>query len=138
MSPRKRKSTHAEIIRSLFPVFRRVLSPRQSLCLELHYFGGKSLSEIGREQGISRQAVLDAVVHGEQRLLELGQCLQEAGISLPQYLGSPPPEQSFKDLLERLRALREQIAREGIIYSPRWIVDELEAIEASLRRPLSP
>lgn len=130
MSPRKRSCPQAQVIGELLRVFSPVLSPRQRTCLAAHHHEGKSLSAIARELGISRQAVLDTVRHGENHLLRLGRCLWDAGIMLKAQAQPtlPMPEAA----LQALRELRERVAREGIIYSPRWIVEELEKIEASL------
>lgn len=132
MSPRKRSCPEAEVIRNLLRVFSPILSPRQRTCLAAHHHEGKNLSAIARELGISRQAVLDTVRHGERHLLKLAKCLSDAGITLKgqSHLAMPMP----KAVLQRLGDLRERVAREGIIYSPRWIVEELEKIESSITR----
>jgi len=120
MSPRKRKAINADDIRKLLPLFIGVLSPKQQLFLQEHYYQGLSLAEVARRHGVSRQAVLDAVSHGEKKLLKLGSCLEPRSVC--------QHESTLADVKNALQALRDRIAREGIIYSPRWIVEELEAL----------
>ncbi|MCX7626186.1 MAG: helix-turn-helix domain-containing protein [Candidatus Sumerlaeaceae bacterium] len=131
MSPRKRICPHAPQIRALLQIFAALLSPRQRMCLVAHHLEGRSLSEIARELGISRQAVLDTVRHGENHLIKIANCLAAVGMSLTGE--SPPQMPKLEAVIHALDDLRDRVAREGIIYSPRWIVDELDRILAALR-----
>lgn len=45
-----------------------ILTNTQEKCIRLHYLEGKSMSDIGRELGVSRQAVQDNVQRGISRL----------------------------------------------------------------------
>jgi len=124
MSPRKRQCPYREEIVQLLRIFGALLTPRQRACLYAHHVEGKGLSDIARELQISRQAILDTIRHGEKNLLAISACLAAAGISL----SSAHAGSQVRDALELLEDLRERVAREGIIYSPRWIVEELERI----------
>jgi GAF domain-containing protein len=130
MSPRKRQCPYRSEIERLLAIFADVLSDRQRECLQRHYVRGQSLSQIGRDLNISRQAVLDAVLHGEQRLLVLGECLKRAGLfPAPSDEGGHAPTDS---IVQALISLRDRLAHEGVIYSPRWIIEELEGILSAL------
>ncbi|MGB9693027.1 MAG: sigma factor-like helix-turn-helix DNA-binding protein, partial [Candidatus Sumerlaeaceae bacterium] len=129
-SPRKRRCPYSSVIQQLLPVFATLLTQRQRECLHAHHIEGKRLSEIARQFGISRQAVLDAVRHGEQHILDMAECIAKLGATPERPL--PHSVQSPSFLRQELAELRERIAREGIIYSPRWIVDELDHILSRL------
>lgn len=45
-----------------------ILTDTQQKCIRLHYLQGKSMSDIGRELGVSRQAVQDNVQRGISKL----------------------------------------------------------------------
>ena len=47
-----------------------LLTGRQQLCLDLYFNQDLSLAEIAGQEGISRQAVRDALVRGERALCE--------------------------------------------------------------------
>ena len=49
----------------LFDLYGALLTERQQRCLELHLYEDFSLSEIGEELGISRQAVYDNIHRAE-------------------------------------------------------------------------
>ncbi len=52
----------------LFDLYGALLTEKQQKCLELHLFEDFSLSEIGEELGISRQAVYDIIHRSEQAM----------------------------------------------------------------------
>ncbi|MGL5269170.1 MAG: YlxM family DNA-binding protein [Selenomonadaceae bacterium] len=53
---------------ALFDFYGALLTEKQQRCLEMHLFEDFSLSEIGSELGISRQAVYDIIHRSEQSL----------------------------------------------------------------------
>lgn len=55
-------------ISALFDFYGALLTEKQQRCLEMHLFEDFSLSEIGSELGISRQAVYDIIHRSEQSL----------------------------------------------------------------------
>lgn len=130
MSPRKRKCPYSAEIRQLLPAFSSLLSERQRQCLHAHHIEGLGLAQIARRYQISRQAVLDAVLHGEKHLLALAQCLKE--YRDPHAAITEDAPTSLGSLRGKLFELRERIAREGIIYSPQWIIDEIDALLETL------
>lgn len=54
----------------LFDFYGALLTGKQQQCLEMHYIHDLSLSEIGSELGVSRQAVYDILKRAEQTLEE--------------------------------------------------------------------
>ena len=54
--------------RNLREVRRRELTPRQQELLHLHYDQGLSMTEIARQQGISRSAVSRTISRGRDKL----------------------------------------------------------------------
>lgn len=55
-------------ISALFDFYGALLTEKQQRCLVMHLFEDFSLSEIGSELGISRQAVYDIIHRSEQSL----------------------------------------------------------------------
>ena len=55
---------------ALFDFYGALLTEKQQECLKMHLFEDFSLSEIGEELGISRQAVHDTLKKAEQSLTE--------------------------------------------------------------------
>ena len=53
---------------ALFDLYGALLTEKQQKCLELHLFEDFSLSEIGEDLGISRQAVYDIIHRSEQAM----------------------------------------------------------------------
>lgn len=63
---------------ALLDCYGSLLTPRQREYLELYYNENLSLAEIASEFGISRQAVHDAMRHGEEQLLNYESALHMA------------------------------------------------------------
>lgn len=119
----------------LLHIYGALLTPKQYAMTSGYCLEGKSFSQIAREQGVSRQAVHEAV-RGVQRLLryyeeklklkEFPRQVPLTPESLAGLVARPtntPP--GIRDGVERLHALRNKITRKGIIYNSDWIVQEL-------------
>lgn len=52
----------------LFDTYRNMLTEKQCRCMELYFDEDLSLTEIGTEMGVSRQAVFDLLKRVEQQL----------------------------------------------------------------------
>ncbi|MEG1743073.1 MAG: sigma factor-like helix-turn-helix DNA-binding protein [Clostridia bacterium] len=63
-------------ISDLFDYYAPVLSARQRDVLDLYYNEDLSLSEIAENLAITRQAVRDAIIHGEEALYSFEERLQ--------------------------------------------------------------
>lgn len=125
----------------LVEVYGALLTERQREVLELHHVGGKSLAEIGRRTGVSRQAVHDAATSGETLLLEfeekLGLAARLKGKS-PTETPKPPPRARTAAthspaVAERLERLCVRLNQQRILYSTDWLVTELRQVLQELR-----
>lgn len=80
-----------------------LLTKRQKECLELYYYENLTLAEIADYFHISRQAVHDAMRHGEEQLLMYEEALQLA-----------EKRRKYKDAIERLRGELPEEVRERV------------------------
>ncbi|WP_075428470.1 YlxM family DNA-binding protein [Selenomonas sp. GACV-9] len=99
---------------ALFDLYGALLTEKQQECLRMHLFEDFSLSEIGEELGISRQAVYDNI-HRSQKAMEayeeklgLAQRYQEERQELAKIyesiegLRQPSNEAAVAEVLDRL------------------------------------
>lgn len=84
----------------LFDLYGPLLTEKQQECLRLHLFEDFSLSEIGEELGISRQAVYDNI-HRSQKAMEA----YEAKLGLAARYQAE--RQELASVAEEVRALRQ-------------------------------
>ncbi len=77
-----------------------VLTEKQREVIELYYEDDLSLSEIAEHSGITRQGVRDAIKRGENTMLEL-----------EENLGFVKKMEEYRERLERISALNEEIER---------------------------
>lgn len=87
-------------------------------CLE-----GKSFSQIAREQTVSRQAVHEAV-RSVQRMLHY----YEEKLGLIKTGKIPGTGAKVSHAVESLTALKSKITRKGVIYSPDWLMTDLNEV----------
>lgn len=80
-----------------------LLTKRQKECLELYYYENLTLAEIADYFHISRQAVHDAMRHGEEQLL-----MYEGALHLAE------KRRKHKDAIERLRGELPEEIRERV------------------------
>lgn len=80
-----------------------LLTKRQKECLELYYYENLTLAEIADYFHISRQAVHDAMRHGEEQLLMYEEALRLA-----------EKRRKHKDAIERLRGELPEEIRERV------------------------
>jgi hypothetical protein len=80
-----------------------LLTKRQKECLELYYYENLTLAEIADYFHISRQAVHDAMRHGEEQLLMYEEALHLA-----------EKRRKHKDAIERLRCELPEEIRERV------------------------
>jgi len=133
---------------ALMDLYGGLLTPRQRQFVLMHYEDDLSFGEIAREQGISRQAVHDAVKHAERSLesyearLGLNQRGLRPGGEAPQApeagdagSAAAPPESvaALRGLHKRLEALHDSLGRSGgIIYNADGVTREVAAIARDL------
>lgn len=94
---------------------------------------GKSFSQIAREQGVSRQAVHEAV-RGVQRLLryyeeklQLAKLSRSASRKGGSAAAGAASDGVLAEAVTRLESLCNQVKREGIIENPDWLIGEIDA-----------
>lgn len=135
---RVRSQQDRESSEELLRIYGVLLTPKQYAMTVGYCTEGKSFSQIAREQGVSRQAVHEAV-RGVQRMLRY----YEEKLQLKEFPRPLPMGQAsgdgktghdgssktpVREGIERLHSLRNKITRKGIIYNPKWIVDELNDV----------
>lgn len=113
----------------LLQVYGSLLTPKQYAMTAGYSIEGKSFSQIAREQGVSRQAVHEAV-RGVQRLLKyyedkLKLKAEPRGQQSRSEQQDTTSSASVTDAVNRLESLRNKVIRKGIIYTPDWIVQEI-------------
>lgn len=128
------KSAERDRLRGLLEQFGSLLTERQVSMMRSYAVDGLSFSQIAREQGVSRQAVHEAVRAAERTLTDYESKLahlagSNTGIGLRARAtaglnGSRDIEQVFA----RLEQLKLKIARSGIIYSVDWIRREIDGV----------
>ena len=99
----------------LYDLYGGLLTGKQRECLRLHIAEDFSLTEIGEELGITRQAAHDNIRRAERALTEMEETL---GLLARQQT----QEQALTAICAELRALREPIACTDVCR----IADELE------------
>mgnify|MGYP001129320942 CR=1 FL=1 len=131
----RRQKERAEV-RELMQVYGVLLTPRQQEYMD-GFVAGKSFSAMGRDSGVSRQAVHEAVRAVQRQLRwyeeKLGLLRMRSGGSQ-----TPPTAQDLAkrhQAADRLKLLAEFIREQGIIYSPDLVVRELQDIMAYLGVP---
>ncbi len=125
MSPRKISQQSRDRLALLLDTYGALLTEKQARMIALYAKQGVSFAEIGRREGVSRQAVHDAVRHGEKLLEEYDGKLRITKASHPHL----PPQINGAKAIERIQNLKARIAHQGIIYSADWIVAELNEIQ---------
>jgi len=122
-------------IATLFGIYGPLLSERQRRFIDLHYNDDLSLSEIAEGEGISRQAVFDAIKQGKKRLARFENVLHmgERAMAGEQATGTAPaaPAGGSARIRERLDEL-DQMARSGVIYDTRRVKEVTQEIRNSL------
>ena len=63
----------------LFNIYGPLLTEKQQRCLTMHLFDDFSLSEIGADLQVSRQAVYDILHRSEQTMMEYEELMQGIG-----------------------------------------------------------
>lgn len=121
-------------VRALLDLYGTLLTPKQLLLARCHYQQEKSLSEIARQQQVSRQAIHDAMAQVRHQLEYYEEKLQlwakrDAAHLVPAQTSVPP------QLREKLEGLRARISRQRIIYSVDWIVNDLNDLLRLLDSP---
>ena len=104
----------------LFDLYGELLTEHQQKCMELYLFENFSLTEIGEELGISRQAVHDNI-HRSQKAMEkydeklkLVERYRRERVELPEIsslvgnLRTPGNEKAVDEVLERLSSFLER------------------------------
>lgn len=125
----------------LLDIYGSLLTPKQYAMTAGYCLEGKSFSQIAREQGVSRQAVHEAV-RGVQRLLRYYEEklklkeLPRTGAGVPQEKAKT--EDPAAAAAARLRSLKTRISRKGVGSSPDWIVQELADAIALLQADEAP
>ena len=110
----------------LMDLYGDLLTNKQRKFAELHYGEDLSFAEIAREEGVSRQAVHDAVKHAAMALEKFEKRLRL--LELGQSQGSTDGSRLDRTR-EALVSLRDRVKRSGgVIYSTGWIVEELDRI----------
>lgn len=127
----RRKAPEIQLLEAsqLLDAYGGLLTERQRNCMRLHFEQDFSFSEIARENGISRQAVHDAVRHAVETLKDLESHLhlvRQANIER----GKPPADAQLggRQLIQRLKNLRKRIAESKVPAPPRWIGQELDSL----------
>ena len=126
-STRARLSTEKSArMKALLDIYGSLLT-RKQLALALMHFGDHlSLSEIGRRQNVSRQAVHDAIRHVTRILEDYEDKLKLLG-SLPS-IDLPASSNKLDSVKVRLEELRAKLLRQRIVYSVDWVVQDLTQI----------
>ena len=106
---------------TLFDLYGALLTEKQQECLRMHLFEDFSLSEIGEELGISRQAVYDNI-HRSEKAMESyekklglaaryqGECQELAKIyAAIKELKQPENAQAVDEVLNRLEPYTTQV-----------------------------
>ena len=101
-----------------------LLSDRQRDFAHQHFVQNRKYAEIGREAGVSRQAVFDAVRKALVQLEDIDSKINETSTGQNR-IGDAAA-------VSRLETLRRRVASQGIIYSSDWIVRELAEIRDAL------
>lgn len=120
-------------VATLYGIYGPLLSERQRRFIDLHYNEDLSLSEIAEGEGISRQAVFDAIKQGKKRLnrfegvLHMGEKVL-GGKRAPAAAPSSEPAVRIEESLEEL----DQMARSGVIYDTRRVREVTQQIRDSL------
>lgn len=139
-------------VAQLLDLYGGLLTERQSRFIEMHYNEDLSFGEIAKEAGISRQAVHEAVKHGEAALAEYEDKLKllakgyskTAAAVTP---GAPKAEQPAPaprlpagagTAVKKLRELHERLRRSGgIIYNAEGMTRELGGLVSELEAMLA-
>jgi predicted DNA-binding protein YlxM (UPF0122 family) len=120
-------------VATLFGIYGPLLSERQRRFIDLHYNEDLSLSEIAEGEGISRQAVFDAIKQGKKRLNRFEGVLHmgEKAMAQKQGAAAKPPSEPALRIEESLVEL-EQMARSGVIYDTRRVREVTQQVRDSL------
>ncbi|MCX7020266.1 MAG: hypothetical protein WCK47_02790 [bacterium] len=112
-------------ISQLFEIYGALLTPRQLLLGRAHIIDGKTFAAVAKEQGVSRQAVHDAVRHVVCLMEEY-----EAKLNILALRGvqTHNPVSCSNHAGAKIEALKKRIAQQGIIYSTDWIIRGLNEI----------
>jgi len=121
-------------VATLFSIYGPLLSERQRRFIDLHYNEDLSLSEIAEGEGISRQAVFDAIKQGKKRLNRFESVLHMgdkamAGKETP---AAPRPASGAMQKIDESLAELDQMARSGVIYDTRRVREVTQQIRDSL------
>lgn len=143
-------------LNQLMDLYGELLTDRQREFMELHYAEDLSFGEIGEQFDVSRQAIHDAVKHGEESL-ENYELKLKLMTRFPQLIGADKKgdsideekTQAFPPLAEQvvngnLSAPLEQLAKViaelkasgGVIYNAVEVAATLEAVELNLKKAL--
>lgn len=134
-------------VAKLFGVYGPLLSERQKKFINLHCNEDLSLSEIAEEEGISRQAVFDAIKQGKKRLTRFESVLSLCGEDESGEPGAPavatgvetaPEAPSGASLhppcADRIRQVLleiESLCESGVVYDTRRLrqgIDEIRRL----------
>ncbi len=120
-------------MRGLLEQFGSLLTERQMSMMRSYAIDGLSFSQIAREQGVSRQAVHEAVRAAERTLADYESKLAHLATSnghglRPRVGNSVASPKDMDQVFARLEQLKLKIARSGIIYSVDWIRREIDGV----------
>ena len=162
---RRRRKTGMEAVEKRIRVgqlmdrYGGLLTERQQKFIRMHYDEDLSFAEIARDHGVSRQAIHDAVKHGEQALenyesklglLRKGE--EPAAAPAPAESTATAPDmsapsrealsdgtkESLREAAAELRALEEKLRKAGgIIYDGAGIQQQVGEIAAKIESALS-
>lgn len=112
-------------MKNLLGIYGSLLTRKQFTLAQMHFEQHLSLSEIGRRQAVSRQAVHDAIRHVTKVLEEYEEKLKLSGL-----LGESgnSRSRSGEATKTRLIDLRNRLSHQRIIYSVDWVVQDLTQI----------
>ena len=124
-------------MKGLLDIYGSLLT-RKQLALALMHFGDHlSLSEIGRRQNVSRQAVHDAIRHVTRILEDYEDKLKLFSNLKPSNL--PTDNNSRLGAVKaKLEELRAKLLRQRIVYSVDWVVQDLNHVLDVIDQPAVP
>jgi predicted DNA-binding protein YlxM (UPF0122 family) len=123
-------------MKALLDIYGSLLT-RKQLALALMHFGDHlSLSEIGRRQNVSRQAVHDAIRHVTRILEDYEDKLRLLGNVRP--IGLPAGSPRMDDVKAKLDDLKAKLLRQRIVYSVDWVVQDINLILEFIAQPAEP
>ncbi len=110
----------------LLDIYGELLTEKQRSFMQRYFEQDMSFGEIAREQGVSRQAIFDAVKHGEESLERFERVLKLVETGWADYLAAGLTPGTIADKLTAIR---------GKLGAGLGIQDELDALIKELAPP---